>query len=203
VITFGPEGAYGHTDHIAISQLTAAAIPSAADPSYDVPGEPAPRIEVLFHRVESPRKWGAYQAALKALVFKVDGQERRATPVAVVGAHDRRGHEPGVAYRVARGVVSQDADVDLRAARRAAGRAPSRALGHAGVLSRVQLRQRRARARNRSLRGDCDERPHARLEALAAAHGAAGDVGRASSATSATGSSISSPSGSRAIPSGR
>jgi LmbE family N-acetylglucosaminyl deacetylase len=34
VITFGPDGAYGHPDHIAIGQLTAAAIACAADPSF-------------------------------------------------------------------------------------------------------------------------------------------------------------------------
>src|SRR5690242_12871851 len=34
VITFGPEGAYGHTDHIAISQFTVAAIACAADPEH-------------------------------------------------------------------------------------------------------------------------------------------------------------------------
>jgi LmbE family N-acetylglucosaminyl deacetylase len=79
VITFGPEGAYGHTDHIAISQLTAAAIPCAADPSYDVPGEPH-RVSKFYFIAWSPEKWGAYEAALKALVFKVDGQERRVTP---------------------------------------------------------------------------------------------------------------------------
>src|SRR5215467_4000004 len=32
VVTFGPDGAYGHPDHIAISQFTTAAIVSAADP---------------------------------------------------------------------------------------------------------------------------------------------------------------------------
>ena len=34
VVTFGPEGAYGHTDHIAISQFTTAAVVAAADPSW-------------------------------------------------------------------------------------------------------------------------------------------------------------------------
>src|SRR5258706_4465895 len=34
VITFGPDGAYGHIDHIAISQLTTSAIVCAADPSF-------------------------------------------------------------------------------------------------------------------------------------------------------------------------
>src|SRR4029453_10823970 len=42
VITFGPEGAYGHPDHIAISQFTTAAIVCAADPSFG----PAPAHRV-------------------------------------------------------------------------------------------------------------------------------------------------------------
>src|ERR1700740_3333988 len=33
VITFGPDGAYGHPDHVAISQLTAGAIIAGAAPS--------------------------------------------------------------------------------------------------------------------------------------------------------------------------
>ena len=33
VITFGPDGAYGHPDHIAISQLATAAVVAAADPA--------------------------------------------------------------------------------------------------------------------------------------------------------------------------
>ena len=34
VITFGPEGAYGHPDHIAISQFTTAAVVCASDAGY-------------------------------------------------------------------------------------------------------------------------------------------------------------------------
>ncbi len=34
VVTFGPDGAYGHPDHIAISQFTTAAIVAAADPAF-------------------------------------------------------------------------------------------------------------------------------------------------------------------------
>src|SRR5579859_2067488 len=34
IITFGGDGAYGHVDHIAISQFTSSAIVSAADPDY-------------------------------------------------------------------------------------------------------------------------------------------------------------------------
>jgi LmbE family N-acetylglucosaminyl deacetylase len=82
VITFGPEGAYGHTDHIAISQLTVAAVACAADPHYTVNGsDTAPhRVSKLYFIAWSPEKWAAYQAALKRLVFKVDGEERQATP---------------------------------------------------------------------------------------------------------------------------
>ena len=38
VVTFGPDGAYGHPDHIAISQFTAAAIVAAADPAFPCDG---------------------------------------------------------------------------------------------------------------------------------------------------------------------
>ena len=34
VATFGPDGAYGHPDHVAISQFTTAAIVKAADPTF-------------------------------------------------------------------------------------------------------------------------------------------------------------------------
>jgi LmbE family N-acetylglucosaminyl deacetylase len=56
VITFGPDGAYGHSDHIAISQLTTAAIVCAADPAF------------------------GSQPALRKLVSRVDGEERQAVP---------------------------------------------------------------------------------------------------------------------------
>src|SRR5580765_5998161 len=39
VLTFAPDGAYGHPDHIAISQLTGAAIVTAADARARLPGE--------------------------------------------------------------------------------------------------------------------------------------------------------------------
>jgi LmbE family N-acetylglucosaminyl deacetylase len=80
VITFGPEGAYGHPDHIAISQLTTAAIVSAAEvPPQPALGEPH-RVSKLYFIAWSAPKWNAYQAALKKLVVKVDGEERQAVP---------------------------------------------------------------------------------------------------------------------------
>jgi LmbE family N-acetylglucosaminyl deacetylase len=82
VITFGPEGAYGHPDHIAISQLTTAAIVSAADPSFATPAAPGEphRVAKLYFIAWSPKKWAAYQTALRKLVFRVDGEERQAVP---------------------------------------------------------------------------------------------------------------------------
>ena len=82
VITFGPEGAYGHPDHIAISQLTTAAIVCAADPSFrtEPPVAEPHRVSKLYFIAWSPKKWSAYQAALRKLVCKVDGEERQATP---------------------------------------------------------------------------------------------------------------------------
>jgi len=82
VVTFGPDGAYGHPDHIAISQLTTAAIVCAADPRFNPQKEGADphRVSKLYFIAWSPKKWAAYQAALKKLVFKVDGEERQAVP---------------------------------------------------------------------------------------------------------------------------
>jgi LmbE family N-acetylglucosaminyl deacetylase len=82
VITFGPEGAYGHPDHIAISQFTTAAIVAAAAATpfaASVPGEPH-AVSKLYFIAWSAAKWSAYQAALKRLVATVDGQEREVTP---------------------------------------------------------------------------------------------------------------------------
>ena len=69
VVTFDPFGAYGHPDHIAISQLTAAAILHASD-SHDV--------SKFYYFVNGERKWAAYQAAFKTLTSTVDGTIRAA-----------------------------------------------------------------------------------------------------------------------------
>ena len=72
VITFGPEGAYGHPDHVAISQLTTAAMVRAAD------REGA--VSKLYYIAWSQATWAAYQTALKKLSSTVDGVERQVTP---------------------------------------------------------------------------------------------------------------------------
>ncbi|MGW8178939.1 MAG: PIG-L deacetylase family protein, partial [bacterium] len=85
VLTFGPEGAYGHPDHIAISQLTTAATVCAADSDYLLPLEegcvlPCHRVSKLYYMAWTEKKWAAYQAALKTLTANVDGIQRQATP---------------------------------------------------------------------------------------------------------------------------
>ena len=83
VLTFGPDGAYGHPDHVAISQLTTAAIVAAADASFTA-GEPlavAPHaVSKLYYMAMPEPGWAAYQTAFKRLVSVVDGVERH--PVA-------------------------------------------------------------------------------------------------------------------------
>jgi LmbE family N-acetylglucosaminyl deacetylase len=81
VITFGPDGAYGHPDHIAISQLTTAAIVLAANPgSSSAPEAGAHRVSKLYFIAWSPKRSAAYQAALRKLAINVDGEERQVVP---------------------------------------------------------------------------------------------------------------------------
>lgn len=81
VVTFDPFGAYGHPDHVAICQLTTAAVLAAADPSFAAgPGAAAHRVAKLYYMAVTPAKWVAYQHAFKRLVSVVDGVEREATP---------------------------------------------------------------------------------------------------------------------------
>jgi LmbE family N-acetylglucosaminyl deacetylase len=80
VVTFGPDGAYGHPDHIAISQFTAAAIVCASDTGYDVSPGAAHRVAKLYNMAWRNDKWEAYQAAFRKLTSMVDGVARRANP---------------------------------------------------------------------------------------------------------------------------
>ena len=92
VVTFGPDGAYGHPDHIAICQYTTAALVAAADPSFPGDsGEPGDIIGVdggatphvvkkLYYMAWPASTWAAYQEAFKKLISTVDGVERQAVP---------------------------------------------------------------------------------------------------------------------------
>jgi LmbE family N-acetylglucosaminyl deacetylase len=83
VVTFGPDGAYGHPDHIAISQFTTAAVVAAADPAFPPDGIEAVRphsVSKLYYVAWPESTWAAYQAAFRKLVSTVDGVERQAVP---------------------------------------------------------------------------------------------------------------------------
>ena len=78
VVTFGPDGAYGHPDHIAICQFTTAAVVEAASP--DAPFHqdlPPHRVSKLYYMVMSEQLLRAYQSVFGDVVMHVDGVERR------------------------------------------------------------------------------------------------------------------------------
>jgi aromatic-L-amino-acid decarboxylase len=81
VVTFGPDGAYGHPDHIAVCQLATAAVAAAADPgAKPVRSSATHHVSKLYYLAWSHGKWEAYQSAFRTLTIRVDGVERRATP---------------------------------------------------------------------------------------------------------------------------
>ena len=84
VVTFGPDGAYGHPDHVAIAQLTTAAVMAAADSRFASDGKDegaGPHsVSKLYYLAWPDSMWSAYQAAVQTLSTTVDGVERHATP---------------------------------------------------------------------------------------------------------------------------
>jgi len=82
VVTFGADGAYGHPDHIAISQFTTAAVVAAANPSFAIAGIGLPphAVSKLYYLAWPASSWASYEAAFKKLTSMVDGVERRAIP---------------------------------------------------------------------------------------------------------------------------
>jgi LmbE family N-acetylglucosaminyl deacetylase len=80
VVTFPPDGAYGHPDHIAISQYAVSAAVLAADASYTTVASPPHRVAKLYYFVTPPHVWVLYEQAFKRLSSVVDGEERIAEP---------------------------------------------------------------------------------------------------------------------------
>jgi LmbE family N-acetylglucosaminyl deacetylase len=76
VMTFSPDGAYGHPDHIAISQFATAALLCAADGSY-APSTGAPhRVLKLYFMVDTRETFEAYLQVFGDLTMMVDGETR-------------------------------------------------------------------------------------------------------------------------------
>jgi LmbE family N-acetylglucosaminyl deacetylase len=79
VVTFGPDGCYGHPDHIAISQFTTAAILEAANPHSPYAEDLAPHVVAkLYYMAPSKELLAAYQSAFGELAMRIDGEDRRA-----------------------------------------------------------------------------------------------------------------------------
>lgn len=79
VVTFAPDGCYGHPDHIAISQFTTAAIIEAASLDYLHSQDLTPhRVAKLYYMAPSKDLLQSYQAVFGDLVMHIDDKERRA-----------------------------------------------------------------------------------------------------------------------------
>ena len=75
VVTFGPDGAYGHPDHIAICQFTQAAILCAADSSYG--DGPPHRVAKFYYTVDRVELAKALEPYFGIISMTIDGVERK------------------------------------------------------------------------------------------------------------------------------
>jgi len=83
VVTFPADGAYGHPDHVAISQIASAAVVASADAAFQqgLAGEHPPHAISKLYYIAVPRvEWEIYQRVFKKLTSMVDGVEREAVP---------------------------------------------------------------------------------------------------------------------------
>ncbi len=81
VVTFGPDGLYGHPDHIAISQFTTSAILCAADQHYAPSRDLEPHsVSKLYYRISTAAWFTHCMPVLGEMVMLIDGRERRAHP---------------------------------------------------------------------------------------------------------------------------
>ena len=77
VVTFGPDGNYGHPDHIALSQFTTSALVCAADSSYvDANNQPPHRVAKFYYMVDSMDIVGVANEAFGGISMEVDGVTR-------------------------------------------------------------------------------------------------------------------------------
>jgi LmbE family N-acetylglucosaminyl deacetylase len=77
VVTFGPDGVYGHPDHIAISQLTTTAVICAAYSGFDDPsGAPPHRVAKLYYRIWTAAECAVYRSVFGDVAIDVGGTRR-------------------------------------------------------------------------------------------------------------------------------
>ena len=75
VVTFPPDGVYGHPDHIALSQFTNAALVCAADASF-AGNEPPHRVSKFYYMVDSLAVVDVANEAFGGISIDVDGVTR-------------------------------------------------------------------------------------------------------------------------------
>lgn len=81
VVTFPPDGNYGHPDHIAIGQFTSAAIVCAADSTYsDIESLPSHRVSKLYYMVDGENFINLISPFMGDMTFAVDDQIRAEFP---------------------------------------------------------------------------------------------------------------------------
>lgn len=81
VVTFPPDGNYGHPDHIAVGQFTSAAMICAADSSYrDSEDHSAYRVSKLYYMVDSENFINLIKPFTGDITFPVDDQIRAEIP---------------------------------------------------------------------------------------------------------------------------
>ena len=80
VVTFAPDGSYGHPDHIAICQLTQAAIVAAADSNQPGPASEPHRVSKLYYMADTRAVFEIYLSVFGDVMMPVDGAERRMNP---------------------------------------------------------------------------------------------------------------------------
>lgn len=77
VVTFGPDGAYGHPDHIALSQYTNGALVCAVDRNFvDAKAQPPHRVLKLYYMVDSWKIVNLANEAFGGISMEVDGVTR-------------------------------------------------------------------------------------------------------------------------------
>jgi LmbE family N-acetylglucosaminyl deacetylase len=77
VVTFSPDGAYGHPDHIALSQFTNGALVCAADKDFvDANAQPSHRVLKFYYMVDSLDIVGVANEAFGGISMEVDGVTR-------------------------------------------------------------------------------------------------------------------------------
>ncbi len=96
VVTFDPNGCYGHPDHIAISHLALAAVVRAADPHFGATGNASPHaVSKFYYIAPSSEQLELYQTVIGELAIPVDGVLRRAIgwePWAITTTIDAESH---------------------------------------------------------------------------------------------------------------